>query len=258
MTRRETMVFYASWLDAVRALPKAMQGDVLLSILEYGIEGKTVCKQGSVAAAMLTMVKPIIDANNKRYEGGKKGAEYGSLGGRPRKNPSETPQKPLDNPSETPQKPPYVDVYDNTSSTTTEDTHAREIECFPIDEDSGKEKSCAKKESLPAGTMIAADMIAEALSNDVEWVESVALHFGREEGFVREQIAKFGDHVALSEQSKEIVDAKRHFVNWIRKIEINERTIRRPTYGQHQQNLDAVRRAVAEGLAVAATPQDWE
>lgn len=248
------MVFYASWLDAVRALPKAMQGDVLLSILEYGIEGKTVCKQGSVAAAMLTMVKPIIDANNKRYENGCRGGRpKGDQ--KPNQNQTETKLKPNENQSET-----YnVDVYDNISSTTTtEDTHAREIECFPIDEDSGKEKSCAKKESLPAGTMIAADMIAEVLSNDAEWVESVALHFGREEGFIREQISKFGDHVALSEQTKEITDAKRHFVNWIRKIEINERTIKRPTYGQHQQNLDEVRRAVAEGLAVAATPQDWE
>lgn len=247
------MVFYASWLDAVRALPKAMQGDVLLSILEYGIEGKTVCKQGSVAAAMLTMVKPIIDANNKRYENGCRGGRPKS-DQKPNRNQTETKLKPNENQSET-----YnVDVYDNISSTTTsEDTHAREIECFPIDEDSGKEKSCAKKESLPAGTVIASDMIAEALSNDVEWVESVALHFGREEGFIREQIAKFGDHVSLSEQSKEITDAKRHFVNWIRKIENNDRTIKRPTYGQHQQNLDAVRRAVAEGLAVAATPQDW-
>ena len=101
MTKRESMVFYASWLDAVRALPKAMQGDVLLSMLEYGIEGKTVCKQGSVAMAMLAMVKPIIDANNQRYENGRKGGEFGVLGGRPKKtqeNPTETPKKPQENP----------------------------------------------------------------------------------------------------------------------------------------------------------------
>lgn len=102
---RKSFVFYASWLDAVENLPKEMQGDALLAIVRYGARGEEAADMKPVAKAMLVMVKAQIDANNARYRAGMKGAEFGRLGGRPRKNPCETPQKPQENPKETPCEP---------------------------------------------------------------------------------------------------------------------------------------------------------
>ena len=95
------MTFYADWLKAVQSLPKAMQADVLLAILEYGLNGVDTCSEGSIESAILAFIKPQIDINNQRFENGKKGAEFGKLGGRPRK----TPKKPQENPKITPRKP---------------------------------------------------------------------------------------------------------------------------------------------------------
>ena len=190
------MVFYASWLDAVRALPKAMQGEVLLSILEYGIEGKTVCKQGSVTSAMLTMVKPIIDKNNQRYENGCKGAEYGSLGGRPKKpqeNPKETPKKPQENP---------YNVYDNDN---VNDNEGENITPTPA------------REKLPEGTFIPTTSLFEQMTADAAWLERVAKTTKSTVEAIRKELSEFCEGLMLTEDAKELTDARRHFISWRRK-----------------------------------------
>ena len=108
---RSSFVFYESWLEAIKNLPRDIQGDVLTAIIEYGLYGETTDNLKPITKAMLEIIKPQIDSNRKRYENGKKGAEYGRLGGRPKKNnPKETPTKPLNNPKETP-----IMLYDNVS-----------------------------------------------------------------------------------------------------------------------------------------------
>lgn len=106
---RNSFVFYASWLNAIRELPRDIQGEVLTAIVEYGLLGETTDNLKPFAKAILSIVKPQIDANNQKYTNGQKGAEYGAKGGRPSKdkNPKETPRKPQENPKETP------NVYDN-------------------------------------------------------------------------------------------------------------------------------------------------
>ena len=69
--------------------------------MEYGLNDEEQAPSGA-AKVFLIMAKPLIDANNKKHENGKKGAEFGKLGGRPKK---ETPIKPQENPKETPKKP---------------------------------------------------------------------------------------------------------------------------------------------------------
>lgn len=64
---RESMTFYADWLKAVQSLPKAMQADVLLAILEYGLNGVDTCSEGSIESAILAFIKPQIDINNQRF-----------------------------------------------------------------------------------------------------------------------------------------------------------------------------------------------
>lgn len=97
---REGFIFYASWMEAIKNLPRDIQGDVLTAIIEYGLYGETTDNLKPITKALLSMVKPQIDANNQRYENGKKG-------GRPKvnDNQSETKQEPRNNQSETKQKP---------------------------------------------------------------------------------------------------------------------------------------------------------
>lgn len=93
---RSGFVFYRSWLEAVKNLPREIQGEVLTAIIEYGLDGVTTGSLKPITSAMLAMVKPQIDANNKRLENGLKG-------GRPRKNKEES--EPNNNQTITEEKP---------------------------------------------------------------------------------------------------------------------------------------------------------
>lgn len=104
---RDSMVFYRSFLTALKSLPDDLRAEVLMDILSYGLDGIEPQSNDGVCRAIFELVRPQIDANNQKYVNGCKGAEYGKMGGRPRKssdskNPSETPKKPLKNPNETP------------------------------------------------------------------------------------------------------------------------------------------------------------
>ena len=58
---KDSMVFYASWLDAIKNLPREMQGDVLTAIIEYGLYGETTAPLKPITKAMLALVKNKID-----------------------------------------------------------------------------------------------------------------------------------------------------------------------------------------------------
>lgn len=96
MENRDSCVFYASWLDAIEAMPDNVRGEALMAILVYALRGETTEKMGAMTKVIMAMVKPQIEANNKRYENGCKG-------GRPKveKNQNETKPKPNQNQNET-------------------------------------------------------------------------------------------------------------------------------------------------------------
>lgn len=98
---RDSLVFYRSFYEAVKDLPAEEFKEAVSAIMEYGLNDEEQAPSGA-AKVFLIMAKPLIDANNKKHENGKKGAEFGKLGGRPKK---ETPIKPQENPKETPKKP---------------------------------------------------------------------------------------------------------------------------------------------------------
>lgn len=215
--RRDSMVFYASWLDAVRALPKAMQGEVLLSILEYGIEGKTVCKQGSVTAAMLTMVKPAIDANNKRYENG-------CRGGRPK-----TELKPNENQTET--KINRAVTYND--------------RCYMLNENEDVETSSPAPacEELPSGTHIPTSELYDRMANDEAWLMKVSANTQTPIDALRKELAEWCKGVMMTEDVKEITDARRHFIAWRRK---RPTASARPTDGGRPYHLRTYEQMLAE------------
>lgn len=84
---RDSFVFYRSFFEAVSMIPEDEGNKAIKYILEYAFNDIEPTQKEGVAYALFCMAKPQIDANNQRFENGKKGAEYGKLGGRPRKNP---------------------------------------------------------------------------------------------------------------------------------------------------------------------------
>ena len=104
---RESFVFYRSFYEGIKELPRDIQGEVLTAIMEYGLNGATTENQKPITKAMFALIKPQLDANNQRFENGKKG-------GRPKANcnQTETETKPKQNRNKT--KPePNVNVNDN-------------------------------------------------------------------------------------------------------------------------------------------------
>lgn len=267
---RESMTFYADWLKAVQSLPKAMQADVLLAILEYGLNGVDTCSDGSIESAILTFIKPQIDINNQRFENGKKG-------GRPKKdkNQTETKPKPNENQNKTiifqsplspsslsPETPISTPPISPSSTTTTENAHTREewevdySESDPYGIGDPKEKSSAKKEnSLTSGTWVASEDLEGVLLNDERWFTNVSINKGIPPDELKDFVKEFCMNIRLTEDGKEISDAKRHFMNWLRKRpKDNEQRTRQQTRvgAPAEPNFRGVAEAVARGLAAAA------
>lgn len=97
---RDSFIFYRSFAEAIGSLSNRDRLRLFDALIAYALDDVEPDLSGA-ARGMFMLIRPQIDANNRRYENGKKGAEHGSKGGRP-KNPKETPNEPQENPKETP------------------------------------------------------------------------------------------------------------------------------------------------------------
>lgn len=100
---RESFIFYRSFYESIKELESDIQCEVYNAIMEYQFNGKEG-KLSGVSKSIFTLIKPQLEANNIRYENGKKG-------GRPK-----TETKPKENQNETKLKPNVnenVNVNDN-------------------------------------------------------------------------------------------------------------------------------------------------
>lgn len=109
---RDSFIFYRSFYEALKDLSIKDRAILFEAICEFSLNGKEIELQ-KTSKTVFKLIQPILNANNKKYESGLKGAEFGKLGGRPKK--TETPLKPQDNPIETPNKDKDKDkdVYEN-------------------------------------------------------------------------------------------------------------------------------------------------
>ena len=139
------MIFYRSFYEAIKELPVDVQAIVYSAIFEYSLNFNEVVLEG-LPKAIFTLIKPQLDANNKRYENGKKGGK-----------PNQTETKPEPKPNQTPTEPePNKNVNVNNNLNTNENILLKKetkeyIIDFPENETNNtpseqKEKSCAKKE----------------------------------------------------------------------------------------------------------------
>jgi len=100
---RDSFVFYRSFYEALVGMDKENQADCLMAIADYALNGNEPTLTPAVRM-FFTLVRPQIDANNQKFENGKKG-------GRP-KNQTETEIKPKNNQEET-KAEPNVNVNEN-------------------------------------------------------------------------------------------------------------------------------------------------
>lgn len=67
-------------------MPSEVQAEIYPAIVEYALNGKEPKGLSDIAKGVFILIKPVMDANNARSEGGKKGKKFGKLGGRPAKD----------------------------------------------------------------------------------------------------------------------------------------------------------------------------
>jgi hypothetical protein len=114
---KDSAIFYRSFFEAINEQNDKNQLILYKAIFEYALNGIEPNGLNGVNLLIWGLVKPQLDANNRKgligkesghlgAEYGKLGAEYGKMGGRPKKDP---PQK---TPPKTPPKTP-INVNDN-------------------------------------------------------------------------------------------------------------------------------------------------
>jgi hypothetical protein len=99
---KNSFIFYRSFYEAIDLLPDDIQFQIYKAITKYSFKNETIELSG-ISQAIFTLIKPQLEANNKRYENGIKG-------GRPStdkeiENQKETEVKPNNNQTETETKP---------------------------------------------------------------------------------------------------------------------------------------------------------
>lgn len=263
---QDTMTFKREWYDAISVLPTPdMQADAALAIIRYAFTGDIDCDR-PFSEALVGMIKDQIDISAKRREAGRAGGK--SKANRKQNcsksvaNDKQSGSTPL-SPSSLSPEPPITSPPISPSSTTTISAQARELEGAELETDPYghdlKEKSCAKKESpLPSGTWVASEDLADWFLADSRWVQAVAKNKRHTEDEVRILVREFCTNVELTEDGKEVSDAKRHFINWLRKrSNEQQRTQQRPTrsYQNPEPDFRSVAEAVARGIAAARTNQ---
>lgn len=70
---RDSFIFYRSFYEAIKDLPRDIRLEVYTAIMEYALYGRPPQALKPFAAGIFTLIKPNIDVNTIRYESGKKG-----------------------------------------------------------------------------------------------------------------------------------------------------------------------------------------
>lgn len=119
---RESFVFYRSFYNCLKNLTVENRDTLSMAIFDYALNWEEP-ELDWILQSMFDLIRPQLDANNRRYENWCKGGQYWAKGWRPPKtwdnsqkpqnNPKETPSKPQDNPKLTPNDNDNVNVNEN-------------------------------------------------------------------------------------------------------------------------------------------------
>ena len=112
--KKKSFVMYDSFLSAMKHLNDSEFRECVMKIRDYALEGVEEESTSPMVNIILAMAKPNLEAAKRRYEisveNGKKGAEYGKLGGAPKGNQNARKKQPLNQPQK---QPLNVDVEEN-------------------------------------------------------------------------------------------------------------------------------------------------
>lgn len=67
---RESFVFYRSFYEAIKNLPAENQAEIFSALMEYALNGVEPENMSPVARGYMILMRPQIDANNRRYSNG--------------------------------------------------------------------------------------------------------------------------------------------------------------------------------------------
>lgn len=139
---RDGFVFYKSFLTAIEELPDEEQLEVYRAICHYGLHGEEPQESG-IAKAMFHLIRPQIDANNRRYESGKQGGRPKAKSGAS-DNQVVTEAEPSENQTETKSKPSGKQ-----GETTGEPKEKDKVKDKDKDKDKENEKGKVKENDSP-------------------------------------------------------------------------------------------------------------
>lgn len=91
---RDSIIFYRSFYEAIYELEPSVQAEVYTAIFEYSLNFKEMELSG-LPKTIFTLIKPQLDANNRRFQNGKKGGRPSEK--EPRKNQRITETEPKNN-----------------------------------------------------------------------------------------------------------------------------------------------------------------
>ena len=121
---KRSFVFYDSFLEAMKHLNDAEFRECVLKIRDYALDGVDEESSSPMVNVIMAMAKPNLDSARRRYmasvENGKKGAEYGKLGGAPKGNQNARKKQPLIQPQK---QPLDVDVNDDVEEDVNEEVN---------------------------------------------------------------------------------------------------------------------------------------
>lgn len=141
---RDSCIFYRSFYEAMNGLDSSVKANIYDAIFEYSLNGILIELSG-LEKTIFTLIKPQLDANNKRFENGKKG-------GKPKQNNTKTKPKRNQNVTET-EANNNVNDNDNVNNNENENFllvketkgDSSESEILPLNNQKEKEKKIAPK-----------------------------------------------------------------------------------------------------------------
>lgn len=148
---KKSFVMYASFLEAMKHLNDAEYRECMTLISEYAFNGIEDKSSSPLVNIILEMAKPNLEAARRRYdacvENGKKGAEYGKLGGAPKGNQNARKKQPLKQPLD-------VDVEENVY--------------VKVDENEEVNKNSYDNENAPLGSMSSQSSFSSSESSIID------------------------------------------------------------------------------------------